>query len=41
MTVTGGTGTFAKAGGKKGTLNCTSDDTVHLTCTEKIKLTQF
>jgi hypothetical protein len=39
VTVTGGTGVFAKATGKKGTLSCTSDDTVHLTCTEKLKLT--
>jgi hypothetical protein len=38
VTVTGGTGAFKGAAGKKGTLNCTSDDTVHLTCTEKIKL---
>lgn len=41
LTVTGGTGTFANAAGKKGTLNCTSGDTVHLTCTEKIKLKQL
>jgi hypothetical protein len=41
VTVTGGTGTYAKAVGKKGTLTCTSDDTVHLTCTEKIKLKQL
>jgi hypothetical protein len=39
VTVTGGTGPLAKAAGKKGVLKCTSADTVHLTCTEKIKLT--
>lgn len=39
ITVTGGTGALAKAAGKKGVLECTSGDTVHLTCTEKIKLT--
>jgi hypothetical protein len=39
VTVTGGTGAFANAAGKKGTMKCTSGDTVHLTCTEKIKLT--
>ena len=41
VTVTGGTGTLASAAGKKGTLDCTSDDTVHLTCVEKIKLKQL
>jgi hypothetical protein len=41
VTVTGGTGTLAKASGKKGTLNCTSGDSVHLTCTERLKLTQL
>jgi hypothetical protein len=41
VTVTGGTGTLAKAAGKKGTLKCTSGDSVHLTCTEKIKLKQL
>lgn len=41
VTVTGGTGTLAKAKGKKGTLKCASADSVHLTCTEKIKLTQL
>lgn len=41
VTVTGGTGTLAGAAGTKGTMNCTSDDTVHLTCTEKIKLKQL
>lgn len=41
VTVTGGTGAFAKAAGKKGTMKCTSVDTVHLTCTEKIKLTSL
>lgn len=38
VTVTGGTGSFAHASAKKGTLKCTSADTVHLTCTEKLKL---
>jgi hypothetical protein len=41
VTVTGGTGAFAKAAGKKGTMKCTSGDTVHLTCTEKIRLTSL
>jgi hypothetical protein len=41
VTVTGGTGTLAKATGKTGVLKCTSDDTVHLTCTEKLKLKQL
>lgn len=39
VTVTGGTGTWAKAAGKKGTLKCTSPDSVHLHCVQKIKLT--
>ncbi len=39
VTVLGGTGSLSKAAGKKGTIKCTSGDTVHLTCTEKIKLT--
>jgi hypothetical protein len=39
VTVTGGTGVYAKAAGKKGVLKCTSPDTVHLTCTEKLTLT--
>jgi len=38
VTITGGTGSYSKAAGKKGTLKCTSDDTVHLSCTEKLKL---
>ncbi|HUA02983.1 MAG TPA: hypothetical protein VMB27_03700 [Solirubrobacteraceae bacterium] len=38
VTVTGGTGSWAKASGKKGVLKCTSGDSVHLTCTEKLKL---
>jgi hypothetical protein len=38
VTLTGGTGTFAKANGKKGTLKCKSGDTVHLRCTEKLPL---
>ncbi|MBV9603806.1 MAG: hypothetical protein JO027_01795 [Solirubrobacterales bacterium] len=41
LTVTGGTGSLAKAAGKKGVIKCTSGDSVHLTCTEKIKLTQL
>lgn len=41
VTVTGGTGAFTGASGKKGTMKCTSGDTVHLTCTEKIKLTSL
>ncbi len=39
VTVTGGTGAWAGASGKEGTLKCTSGDTVHLTCHEKLKLT--
>jgi hypothetical protein len=38
VTVTGGTGTYSKAAGKKGVLKCTSGDSVHLTCTEKLTL---
>jgi hypothetical protein len=41
VTVTGGTGALANAAGKKGTLKCTSGDTVHLRCTEKIELTRL
>jgi len=41
ITVTGGTGAFAKVAGKKGVLKCTSGDTVHMTCTAKITLTQL
>ncbi|HSC03222.1 MAG TPA: hypothetical protein VLC49_07875 [Solirubrobacteraceae bacterium] len=41
VTVTRGTGTLAKASGKKGVLKCASGDAVHLTCTEKLKLTQL
>ena len=41
ITVTGGTGAFGKAAGQKGVVKCTSGDTVHLTCTEKIKLSQL
>lgn len=39
VTVTGGTGPYAKATGKKGALSCTSPDSVHLRCTEKVKVT--
>jgi len=40
LTVTGGTGTFKGIKFKKGTgvMNCTSTDSVHLTCTEKVKV---
>lgn len=38
VTVTSGTGNLAGASGKNGTLKCTSGDTVHYTCTEKLKL---
>jgi hypothetical protein len=41
VTVTHGTGTLAKATGKKGVMACASGDSVHLTCTEKIKLKQL
>ena len=41
VTETGGTGTLAKASGTKGVLKCTSGDSVHLTCTEKLKLKQL
>ena len=38
VTVTGGTGSWAKSSGKKGVLKCTSADSIHLSCTEKLKL---
>ncbi|MBV9941431.1 MAG: hypothetical protein JO262_04805 [Solirubrobacterales bacterium] len=41
VTVLSGTGSLAQATGKKGVLRCTSGDTVHLTCTEKLKLNQL
>lgn len=41
VTVTKGSGTLSNASGKKGVLKCTSGDSVHLTCTEKLKLTQL
>ena len=41
VTVIGGTGVFAKASGKKGVLKCTSGDSVHLNCTEKLTLKQL
>ena len=41
VTVTGGTGALAKATGTKGILKCTSGDSVHLTCTEKLTLKQL
>jgi hypothetical protein len=41
VTVITGTGTLAKASGKKGIIKCTSGDSVHLTCTSKLKLKQL
>jgi hypothetical protein len=41
VTVVGGTGSLANASGKKGILKCTSADTVHVTCTEKLALKQL
>ena len=41
VTVVSGTGSLAKATGKKGELKCKSGDTVHLTCTEKLTLSQL
>jgi hypothetical protein len=41
VTVLGGTGVFAGAAGKKGVMKCTSGDSVHLTCTEKVPLTKL
>jgi hypothetical protein len=41
VTVTGGTGAYSNAAGKKGVLKCTSGDTVHMTCTEKLKLSSL
>lgn len=38
VTVTGGTGSYAKAAGKKGVIKCTSGDSIHVICTEKVKL---
>lgn len=40
LTVTGGTGVYNGIKGKKGSgvFNCTSPDSVHLTCTEKVKV---
>jgi hypothetical protein len=40
VTITGGTGVYKGIKGKKGTgvLTCTSPDSVHLSCTEKIKV---
>jgi hypothetical protein len=40
VTVTGGTGTYKGIKGKKnsGVMNCTSPDSVHLTCTEHVKV---
>ena len=41
VTVTGGSGSYSTAAGKTGTIKCASADTVHLTCTEKIKLSSL
>ncbi len=41
VTVSRGTGTLAKASGRKGVIRCTSGDSVHLTCTSKLKLSQL
>lgn len=41
VTVTGGTGKYKGAAGKNGVIKCTSGDTVHLRCTEKIPLTKL
>lgn len=41
VTVVGGTGNLANATGKTGIIKCTSGDSVHLNCTEKIKLSQL
>ena len=39
ITVTGGTGVYkAITGAKVGTMNCTSDDSVHLACKETVKV---
>jgi hypothetical protein len=40
LTVTGGTGVYKgiKSNRSAGTMTCTSDDTVHLVCTEKVKV---
>ena len=41
LTVTGGTGVYKGIKSKKdvGTMTCTSTDTVHLVCTEKVRVT--
>lgn len=41
VTVTAGTGSLAKASGKAGVIKCKSGDSVHVTCTEKLKLKQL
>jgi len=41
LTVTGGTGPYAGAAGTKGVMKCTSGDSVHLRCTEKVSLTKL
>lgn len=38
VNVVSGTGNLAGASGTKGTLKCASGDTVHYTCTERLKL---
>jgi hypothetical protein len=37
--VTGGTGVYSAIKGKRGVMSCSSPDSVHLTCTEKIRVT--
>ena len=41
FTVTGGTGQYAGASGTKGVMKCTSGDSVHLKCTQKIGLSKL
>lgn len=41
VTVIGGTGVYKGAAGKTGTLKCRSNDTVHLTCVESMKLSSL
>jgi hypothetical protein len=38
VTVNGGTGIYRGITGKSGTMNCTSVDSVHLTCTEAVRV---
>lgn len=39
LKVTGGTGVYSAIKGKRGVFACSSPDSVHLTCTEKIRVT--